>query len=199
MLATLPPALLDDVEFPLGEQTKEETRGEALSAGLAAAGRLESQEACFLAGADYRAFLERAGLTAAPGPIVDEDGNELGRHDGVWRYTTGQRRGLGLAASEPLYALRADAASAKLVVGPRQALATTSIDVEGVLHVVVHRADVKLRYRSPAVAAAVDPTPTGFRLTLDEPAYGVAVGQIAALYDDAGAVVGSGIIRAAAG
>jgi tRNA-specific 2-thiouridylase len=199
MLSTVPPALLERVEFPLGEQTKRETRRKAAAAGLAVAGRAESQDACFLAGGDYRRFLERAGLTAQPGPIVDEDGNELGRHDGVWRFTPGQRRGLGVSAAEPLYALRADAASATLVIGPRPALARTTVDVEGRLHVPVRRAEAKLRYRSPAVPASVDATPAGFTLSLAEPVYGVASGQIAALYDDSGAVVGSGFIRATAG
>ena len=199
MLAAVPPALLERVEFPLGGQTKAETRRAAGAAGLAASGRAESQEACFLAGGDYRAFLERAGLAAAPGPIVDEDGNELGRHDGVWRFTPGQRRGLGIAAAEPLYALRADAATATLVIGPRAALATTRVDVEGLLHVPVRRAAAKLRYRSPSIPASVEPTQAGFTLTLAEPAYGIATGQLAALYDDAGAVVGSGVIRATAG
>ena len=104
-------ALLERVEFPLGGQTKADTRREAAAAGLAAAGRAESQEACFLAGGDYRTFLERAGLAAAPGVIVDEDGKRLGG-DGIWRFTPGQRRASSVAAAEPLYALRADAASA---------------------------------------------------------------------------------------
>src|SRR3954451_13788167 len=106
MLATLDPAKLDRIRFPLGGQTKAQTRAEAQAAGLAAAGRAESQEACFLAGGDYREFLERRGLTAAPGPIEDEDGNELGRHDGFWRFTAGQRRGLGIATGAPVFALR---------------------------------------------------------------------------------------------
>jgi tRNA-uridine 2-sulfurtransferase len=199
MLATVRPSLLDRVEFPLGDQTKEDTRREAAAAGLAAAGRRESQEACFLAGDDYRNFLERAGLRAAPGQIVDEAGTELGRHDGIWRFTPGQRRGIGVAASEPLYALRSDPATATLVVGPKRSLATTTVDVEGELHVDVDRAEAKLRYLSPAVRTAVEPTTTGFTLRLAEAVYGVATGQIAALYDEAGAVVGSGIIRATAG
>src|SRR5207342_7679 len=108
MLARLDPSLLDRVWFPLGEQTKDETRAEAASAGLAAARRAESQEACFLAGDDYRAFLERHGLPATEGPVVDEAGNELGRHSGFWRFTPGQRKGLGVASGEPLYALRSE-------------------------------------------------------------------------------------------
>ena len=108
MLARLDPRLLDRIEFPLGDQTKEQTRAEAERAGLAVARRVESQEACFLAGDDYRSFLKRQGLPVSEGAIVDEDGHELGRHDGYWRYTPGQRRGLGVAAAEPLYALRSE-------------------------------------------------------------------------------------------
>src|SRR5436190_21257060 len=78
MLGRLDPRLLERIWFPLGEQTKEETRAEAARAGLAAAGRSESQEACFLAGGDYRDFLQRHGLEASDGPVVDEDGRELG-------------------------------------------------------------------------------------------------------------------------
>jgi tRNA-uridine 2-sulfurtransferase len=196
MLAMLDPRLLDWIEFPLGGQRKDETRAEAAAAGLAVAQRRESQEACFLAGGDYRDFLERhGGLQAADGPIVDEDGRELGRHTGLWRYTPGQRRGIGLAAAEPLYALRTDARTNTLVVGPRRSLAARVVTVHGRLHALVDRAAAKLRYRSGAVPAGVDPTPDGFRLTLDEPAEAVARGQIAALYED-DAVVGAGVIAA---
>ena len=196
MLATLDPAVLERIEFPLGETSKPEVRAEAAGAGLAVAERRESQEACFLAGDDYRAFLERRGLEPADGPIVDEDGAELGRHDGVWRYTPGQRRGIGLAAAEPLYALSTDAATNTLVVGPRGSLTCTSVEVAGTLHATVERVEAKLRYRSAALPAAVRAHAGGFRLELDEPAYGVAPGQIAALYDG-DAVVGSGVVSAA--
>jgi tRNA-specific 2-thiouridylase len=163
-----------------------------------AAGRRESQEACFLAGGDYRDFLARhGGLEQREGAIVDEAGRELGRHDGVWRFTPGQRRGIGVAAGEPLYALRSDPATNTLVVGPRQALARTTVTAtRGRLHVPLDRADVKLRYRSPAASAAVEGYEgTGFRLRLDEPAYGVAAGQVAVLYEQ-DAVVGAGTISA---
>src|SRR3954462_11465979 len=82
MLARLDPSKLDRIVFPLGEQTKAETRAEAKRAGLAVAGRGESQEACFLAGDDYRAFLQRRGVDARDGPVVTEAGVELGRHSG---------------------------------------------------------------------------------------------------------------------
>src|SRR6185436_10939874 len=82
MLARLDPRFLERLWFPLGKQNKDATRAEAARAGLEAASRAESQEACFLAGGDYRDFLGRKGLRAADGPIVDEDGRELGRHSG---------------------------------------------------------------------------------------------------------------------
>jgi tRNA-specific 2-thiouridylase len=196
MLATLDPRLLDRIEFPLGNQGKDETRAEAAAAGLAVATRRESQEACFLAGADYRDFLERHGAPAADeGPIVDEGGRELGRHAGFWRYTPGQRRGIGIAAAEPLYALRVDSGTNTLVVGPRRSLAATRLAARGRLHVPLDHAAAKLRYRSPAVPARVEPAPRGFRLALDEPAEAVARGQIAALYEG-DAVVGAGVITA---
>ena len=197
MLGTLDPHLLDRLWFPLGGQTKEETRAEAAAAGLAAATRAESQEACFLAGDDYRTFLERHGLRRQPGSLVDERGAVLGRHDGYWRFTPGQRRGLGVAAAEPLYALETDAAANAVVVGPRAALARTSVTARGRLHAPVTNVTAKLRYRSPAIPARVEPTDTGFHLRLDEPAFGVARGQAAVLYDG-DAVVGAGLVTSAA-
>ena len=196
MLARLDPRLLARLWFPLGEQRKDETRAEAARAGLEVAGRAESQEACFLAGGDYRDFLARHGLAAEDGPIVDEQGNELGRHAGFWRFTPGQRKGLGVAAGEPLYALRSEPGTNAVVVGPRAALATDEVTVRGRLHVELERAEVKLRYRSPAVGASVASADGGFRLRLDQPAYGVAPGQAAVLYDR-DAVVGAGTIEPA--
>jgi tRNA-specific 2-thiouridylase len=196
MLARLDPRFLGRLWFPLGEQGKDETRAEAARAGLEVASRAESQEACFLAGGDYRDFLARHGVAAEDGPIVDEQGNELGRHAGFWRFTPGQRKGLGVAAGEPLYALRSEPGTNAVVVGPRAALATDEVTVRGRLHVELERAEVKLRYRSPAVGASVTRTDGGFRLRLDQPAYGVAPGQAAVLYDR-DAVVGAGTIEPA--
>ncbi|MGH3017097.1 MAG: tRNA 2-thiouridine(34) synthase MnmA [Gaiellaceae bacterium] len=196
MLAGLDPALLERIWFPLGGQSKDETRAEAARAGLAAARRPESQEACFLGGDDYRDFLGRRGVTAAEGPIVDASGKVLGRHDGHWRFTPGQRRGLGVSTGEPVYALRTIASTNTVVAGPREALACSTVSARGRLHVPVELADAKLRYRSPAVPARVMTTPRGFRLQLDEAAYAVARGQTAVLYDD-DVVVGSGVILSA--
>jgi tRNA-specific 2-thiouridylase len=195
MLARLDPRFLGRVWFPLGDQSKEETRAEAARAGLAAASRAESQEACFLAGGDYRDFLARHGLESAEGSLVDEDGRELGRHDGFWRFTAGQRRGLGVAAGRPLYALRSEPRTNTVVVGPREALAVREVTARGRLYAPVRRAAAKLRYRSPPLDADVSATPGGFRLRLDRPAYGVASGQAAVLYDGE-VVVGAGTISA---
>ena len=155
MLARLDPRMLDRLWFPLGERTKEETRAAPAPPGSPRRAGAESQEACFLAGGDYRDFLARTASTPAEGPIVDEGGNEVGRHDGFWRFTPGQRRGLGVATGEPLYALRTEPRTNTVVVGPRASLARTQVGVRsGRLYVPVERADAKLRYRSPGRARA---------------------------------------------
>jgi tRNA-specific 2-thiouridylase len=193
MLARVDPSQLDRLWFPLGEQDKEATRSEASAAGLAVARRAESQEACFLAGDDYRTFLGRHGLAPSSGSIVDERGDVLGAHAGFWRFTPGQRRGLGVAAAKPLYVLDSDAQSNTVVVGPHDSLARRRVEASGSLYVGVDRADAKLRYRSPAVDARVAERDGGFVLELAEPAYGVARGQAAVLYEG-DAVVGCGTI-----
>jgi tRNA-specific 2-thiouridylase len=196
MLARLDPARLDRVWFPLGDQDKAATRAEAERAGLAVAQRPESQEACFLAGDDYRSFLERHGLQAREGAIEDEAGRELGRHDGYWRFTAGQRRGLRVAAAEPLYVLSTRPGANAVVVGPRDSLARSRVTARGRLYADVDRVEAKLRYRSRPVSAAVIRRPRGFALELDEPAFGVAAGQAAVLYDG-DAVVGCGTVTSA--
>ena len=195
MLAALDPRHLRHVWFPLGDQDKGATRAEAARAGLAVAARAESQEACFLAGDDYRAFLERHGVASEEGPVVDEQGRELGRHAGFWRFTPGQRRGLGVSTGIPLYAVRTDPRANTVVVGPRETLACAVVRARGRLYAPVRRVEAKLRYRSPAIGAEVEPSARGFGLRLDRPAYGVAKGQAAVLYDG-DAVVGVGRISA---
>jgi len=192
MLARVDPGKLDRIWFPLGGQTKEETRAEAARAGLAVAARAESQEACFLGGGDYRAFLERRGLRPRPGSVLDEGGRELGRHAGHWRFTPGQRRGVGIGGG-PFYVLATEPRTNTVVVGRKSSLARSRVTVDGRLFAPVSRVEAKLRYRSSAVPATVEPRERGFTLDLDEPAYGVARGQTAVLYEG-DAVVGSGTI-----
>jgi tRNA-specific 2-thiouridylase len=193
MLARLDPARLERIWFPLGGQRKEETRAEAARVGLAVATRAESQEACFLGGGDYRSFLLRHGLAGERGLIVDESGRKVGEHDGHFRFTPGQRRGLGVSAGAPVFALRTEPRTNTVVVGPRESLARTRGRASGRLFAPVRRVEAKLRYRSPAVPATVVAGARGFTLELDEPAYGVAPGQTAVLYEG-DAVVGSGVI-----
>jgi tRNA-specific 2-thiouridylase len=193
MLAAVDPALLERVRFPLGEQTKEATRAEAAGAGLASATRPESQEACFLGGDDYRAFLERQGLRSTEGVIVDTQGATVGSHDGYWRFTPGQRRGLRVNAPRPLYVVGTDAATNTVTVGPRERLATTAVRARGRLYLPVVEGEAKLRYRSEPVRATVTTTDDGFSLELTGPVHGVATGQVAVVYDD-DAVVGFGVI-----
>jgi tRNA-specific 2-thiouridylase len=197
MLAALDPGLLGRLWFPLAELEKTETRERAALAGLEVATRPESQEACFLAGADYRDFLERRGLAPKRGEIVDERGRLLGRHDGYWRFTPGQRRGLGVASSAgPLFVLRTQASKNLVVAGPERALARRSVNARGRLYLPLERAEAKLRYRSPALAAEVKETANGFRLHLREPAFAVAPGQAAVLYDGE-VVAGFGLVTSA--
>jgi tRNA-uridine 2-sulfurtransferase len=193
MLARLDPRALERIWFPLGEQTKEQTREQAARAGLRVASRPESQEACFLGGDDYRAFLGRHGLEAREGAVVDESGTRLGGHEGFWRFTPGQRRGLGVSAGSPLYAIGTDVRTNTVVVGPRESLARRHVVAEGRLHATVTRGDVKLRYRSPAVPARIVAGAGGFSLDLDHAVYGVARGQTAVVYEG-DVVVGSGVV-----
>jgi tRNA-specific 2-thiouridylase len=200
MLSGLRPATLARLRFPLAELTKREVRAIAAEARLAVASKSESQDLCFLAGEGKRSFLARhGGLRERRGAIVDADGRRLGEHDGHHQFTVGQRRGLGLGASEPLYVLATDAATNRVVVGPRERLATRTVRVrEATLHRPGGRVDrVRLRYHAPALACEAPPVPAGehaeLELELGEAAYGVAPGQTACLMSG-DAVVGRATI-----
>jgi len=201
MLAALAPDSLARMRFPLGELTKPEVRRIAADAGLPVAAKADSQDLCFLAGTDRARFLERhGGIEDRPGAIVHVDGRELGRHRGQHRFTVGQRRGVGVADSEPLYVLDKDPHSGRVVVGPSAALRTRRVAVRAArLHRPGARVDrVKLRYRSKPLRACVagDPPPgrhPRLALELDEPVLGAAPGQLACLMDGE-LVVGWGTI-----
>ena len=195
MLASVPSEILDRCWFPLGGQTKAQTRAEAQAAGLAAARARESQEVCFVGGGDHRALVERLGGAGPAGDIVDVSGRVLGRHAGLHRFTPGQRRGLGLGGGDAAYVVRTEPRTGRVVVGGRTELARTSVRVNpGRMYVPAERVEAKLRYRQSAVWATVTPIDGGgFALDLDEPVEGVAPGQVAVLYDG-DAVVGAGTI-----
>ena len=184
MLARLEPHELERLWFPLGGLEKPAVREIAREAGLPVADKPESQDLCFLAGLDRRRLVTPAG----PGDIVDRTGRVVGRHHGHESYTVGQRRGLGVAAHDPLYVLRKDARSNRLTVGPREALATRSVSVSGarLLRPGAAVDRVKLRYRSAPVSCRIegDPPPGAHnRLTLElgRAVDGAAPGQTACL------------------
>ena len=186
MLAKLDPALLDRLSFPLGGLTKDAVRALAREAGLPVADKRESQDLCFVAGLGGRAFLQRHGgpRLRRAGEIVDRGGAVLGRHEGQHNYTVGQRRGLNLQSSEPLYVLKKDASTNRVVVGPKEALATDRVRLEGAtLHRNPAEIDrVRLRYHSEPLGCAVHVQEDGtVEVELHRPANGVAPGQLACL------------------
>jgi tRNA-specific 2-thiouridylase len=198
MLARLDPALLARISFPLGGLTKDSVRALAREAGLPVADKRESQDLCFVAGLGGRAFLERHGgpRLRRPGEIVDRQGAVLGRHEGHHNYTVGQRRGLGLATPEPLYVLEKDARKNRVVVGPKEALATRRVPLE---NATLHRPapdveTVRLRYHAEPLACRVHVREDGnIELELEQTANGVAPGQLACLMRQ-DRVVGEGTI-----
>jgi tRNA-specific 2-thiouridylase len=185
MLAALAPASLARLRFPLGELTKPEVREIARDAGLPVADRRESQDLCFLAGTGKSAFLARhGGVRERPGAIVDRAGRAVGRHRGQHLFTIGQRKGLGVAADEPLYVLAKDRDANTVTVGGRAQLATTEVAVrDAVLHRPESDVDrVKLRYRTRPLACRVRAGEDGrLALQLAEPVDGAAPGQVACL------------------
>jgi len=203
MLAGLPPAVLARLRFPLGGLTKPEVRAIAAAAGLAVADKAESQDLCFLAGVGKAGFLARhGGLDDREGEVVDTAGNVVGRHPGHHRFTVGQRRGLGIAAPEPLYVLGTDATTNRVVVGGEADLDTRRVRIrDATLHRPGARVGaVKLRYRSRPLACRIGgPEAPGpgrhdrLDLELEAPARGPAPGQTAVLCDG-DLVVGHGTI-----
>jgi tRNA-specific 2-thiouridylase len=184
MLAATTPQTLARLRFPLAELTKPEVRALAAEAGLPVASKAESQDLCFLAGTGRAAFLAKhAETTDEPGAVLDAEGRRLGTHRGHRHYTVGQRKGLGVSATEPLYVLATDAGANTITVGARDALATTRVAVRDA---VLHRpgADVeavKLRYRSRALPCRVEGEGPELTLHLAEPVHGAAPGQAAVL------------------
>ncbi len=196
MLWAVPPQVLARLEFPLGGLTKTEVRAAAADAGLEVADEPESQEVCFAADG-YRAFLKSRGVEPAAGDVVDEEGAVIGRHEGHWRFTVGQRRGIGVTAAEPLYVLERRAAENEVVVGGRPLLEARSLRVRDVVDRALAGGEglaVQLRYRSaPVPVAALERRGAELEVALREPFSGLAPGQAAVFYRD-DVVVGGGRI-----
>jgi tRNA-uridine 2-sulfurtransferase len=169
--------------FPLGELTKPQVRQLARERGLPNADKPESMEVCFVGGTPLPDFLEAHGVEKARGEIVDLEGRALGEHDGVHRFTVGQRRGLGKGFRLPLYVAALDAGRQRVVVGTREEAARRSFAVEGASWVADPprdelRCEVQLRHRGRPLWCTV----AGAEVMLEEPALGVAPGQSAVFY-----------------
>ena len=199
---------LDFVRFPLGTMTKAETRAAAREFGLAVADKHDSQDICFVPNGKYADVIERLRPDAiGGGDIVHLDGRVLGRHQGIIHYTVGQRRGIGVAVGEPLYVVHLDPAGRRVVVGPREALATHRLHLrdmnwlgDGTLaEVPAEGMDVHARVRStrPPLPARLVREAGGFAVDLIDGEAGVAPGQACVIYDGDGPrarVLGGGFI-----
>jgi tRNA-specific 2-thiouridylase len=204
-------AQLGYLRFPLGHLTsKAETRALAARYGLPVAEKPDSQDICFVPNGSYAAVIERLRPGAAePGDIVHLDGRVLGRHDGVLRYTVGQRRGLGIGGGEPLFVVRLDAEARRVVVGPREALASREVPVAEVnwlgdaafeaARSEGWEATVRVRSTRPPRPARIHPIgPRRARVELLGPEEGVAPGQACVFYAPEGSrVLGGGWIARA--
>jgi tRNA-specific 2-thiouridylase len=193
--------LLARTVFPLGEMQKSETRHIAAEHGLKTAEKPESQDLCLIeANGSMRAFLDKY-LAPKKGDIVDIDGKVLGQHDGVHHYTIGQRKGLGIAAAEPLYVIALDAVNNKVIVGDRTKATQPECTVHRVNWVSIAepaspiRAEVQVRYRSTPVPVTVIPLENSrVRVVFDEPQFSITPGQAAVWYEGE-KVLGGGIIE----
>ncbi|MEK9673025.1 MAG: tRNA 2-thiouridine(34) synthase MnmA [Rhodospirillaceae bacterium] len=184
---------LDFLRFPLGGMDKAETRAHATRLGLAVADKPESMDICFVPDGDYARVVQRLRPEAHdPGDIVDRDGNVLGQHDGIIHFTVGQRKGIGIGGTpEPLYVLRLEPETRRVVVGPRDALGRKSLTVtdvnwlgDGDLRAKVYRAQVKIRSMFKPVPAVLFGTGDGrAQVKFEHPQDGVAPGQACVFYD----------------
>jgi tRNA-specific 2-thiouridylase len=204
MLHTLQQEHLRRITFPLGPYTKLQTRQFAREFALPVAEKPDSQEICFVAGGNYKAFLrEYVGEISRPGTIVDREGAVLGRHDGIHGFTIGQRRGLGIAAEEPLYVLELRPEENQVIVGRRDdalapGLKCAHLVFTGAAPPSSFEATVKIRYRTPDRPATVSLNADGSAdVIFEKPVWGVAPGQLAVFYDS-DRVIGGGTIERAA-
>ncbi len=193
--------LLSGAVFPLGELNKTDTRRIAGEFGLKTANKPESQDLCLVeSNGSMRAFLDKY-LAPKKGEIVDTSGKVLGEHDGVHHYTIGQRKGLGVAYSEPLYVIALDAANNRVIVGDRTQGTKSECTVNRINWVSIAEpespigAEVQIRYRSSPVPVTVIPLENNrVKLVFDEPQFSITPGQAAVLYDGE-KVLGGGIIE----
>ncbi len=191
--------------FPVGELSKAETRSHAERLELPVAGKPDSQDLCFAPAADAEAFVAaRAPHLSRTGDVVDPDGRTVGRHEGTFRYTIGQRRGVGVSTGERTYVVDVDAGANTVMVGPASLLSRGGLEAERVNWIAGQpgepfEAAVKIRYRGEEAAAVVIPTgDEGARVEFRTPQRAVAPGQSVVFYSG-DEVVGGGTIAKALG
>lgn len=201
------PEQLDYLRFPLGHlKSKAETRDLARKFGLQVADKPDSQDICFVPNGSYAAVIEKLRPGAVePGDIVDQNGTILGRHEGVIHYTIGQRRGLGIGGGDPLYVLKLDTDTHRVIVGPKEALSTAIFPIAEVNWLgdspfegkKSHELLVKIRSTRPPRAAIIRPLgPNKAEVELLEPEEGVAPGQACVFYTpDSSRILGGGWIK----
>lgn len=192
---------LSKILFPLGGMSKSEVRALSRELGMMNAERPESQDICFVPDGDYAAFLtEKLGMDPLPGNFVTPAGEVIGTHKGMIRYTVGQRRGLGIAAENPLYVLGKDAGSRSVILGGNEALMKRSIELREANWQAFERldgpirAEGKIRYSQHQAPATLRPLPDGrVAVEFDQPQRAPAPGQSAVFYDG-DTLLGGGII-----
>jgi tRNA-specific 2-thiouridylase len=193
--------------FPLGRLTKPQVREVARQHGLALAEKPDSQEICFIPGGDYKqfltAYLEEQGrqLPETSGELTDSSGQVLGRHEGIYNFTVGQRKGLGVSSPTPLYVLEIDPASHRVTVGADEELATQTLRARNLNWISIPaltapmRVRIKIRHRHEPAWATLEPAGTDeVHATFDEPQRAVTPGQSAVFYDGDEVVGGGWII-----
>ena len=182
--------LLPRLKFPVGEHCKAEIRTMAARLGLGVAEKRDSQEICFVPDQDHARFVrQRRGDLDTSGEIVTTDGTVVGRHDGLERFTIGQRKGLRIAFGQPRYVVRIERRTRRVVVGTMQELSRSELTAAEANWLIDEptepiRCQVKIRYRSRPVDATVDVLSAGrFHVAFAEPCHGIAPGQAAVCYD----------------
>jgi len=193
---------LERIRFPVGGMMKSEVRRIAEEAGLAVFEKRESQDICFVTDETYSAFLSRKGIREKEGRFVDREGNVLGAHRGILRYTVGQRKGLGIAAREPLYVVAIDAEKNEVILGTESenlsggAVVAHCSFVAGAPPAQAFRATVKVRFRHQGVPAVVRCEGEKVEVRFDVPQKSVTPGQALVIYEG-NEVLGGGWIECA--
>ncbi|HPB83869.1 MAG TPA: tRNA 2-thiouridine(34) synthase MnmA, partial [Spirochaetota bacterium] len=194
-LAMLPREILGFILLPLGGYRKEEIRAMAAERKLFFADKPESQEICFIIDGDYPSFIERhTGTVPEPGDIIDTEGRVLGKHNGIHRYTIGQRRGMGIAAPHPLYVLEIDARRNVIIAGRNEELLRKGLFAEKINYMKAPRLEgealVKTRSTQPPVPAMLEEGDSGVYVHFAEPQSGISPGQAAVFYNRNGDILG---------